>query len=67
MCAIGNDTPIIEVWDLDVVGGVGPVFKLGKKANKKKKIKRIGHKDAVLDMAWNTIHKYDFINHLRIK
>ncbi|XP_014218705.1 periodic tryptophan protein 1 homolog isoform X2 [Copidosoma floridanum] len=58
LCAIGNDTPIIEVWDLDVVGAVGPVFKLGKKPNKKKKIKRIGHKDAVLDLAWNQTHHH---------
>ncbi|KAJ8688346.1 hypothetical protein QAD02_024141 [Eretmocerus hayati] len=54
LCAIGNDTPIIEVWDLDVVGGVGPVFKLGSKPNKKKHTKRVGHKDAVLDLAWNS-------------
>lgn len=58
LCAIGNDTPIIDVWDLDVVGSVGPVFKLGKKPNKKKHIKRIGHKDAVLDIAWNNSHTY---------
>ncbi|XP_001599699.1 periodic tryptophan protein 1 homolog [Nasonia vitripennis] len=58
LCAIGNDTPIIEVWDLDVVGGIGPVFKLGKKPNKKKHIKRVGHTDAVLDIAWNTSHNH---------
>ncbi|XP_011496088.1 PREDICTED: periodic tryptophan protein 1 homolog [Ceratosolen solmsi marchali] len=58
LCAIGNDTPIIEVWDLDVIGGVGSVFKLGQKSNKKKRIKRIGHKDAVLDLAWNTYHNH---------
>ncbi|XP_034946754.1 periodic tryptophan protein 1 homolog [Chelonus insularis] len=52
-CAIGNMTPIIEVWDLDLIDGLEPAFKLGSKPNKKKQLKRIGHKKAVLDLAWN--------------
>ncbi|XP_076278825.1 periodic tryptophan protein 1 homolog [Lasioglossum baleicum] len=53
LCAIGNMTPIIEVWDLDLIDCLEPAYKLGRKPNKKKNLKRIGHKDAVLDLAWN--------------
>ncbi|KAF7386330.1 hypothetical protein HZH68_013462 [Vespula germanica] len=53
LCAIGSMTPIIEVWDLDLIDCLEPVFKLGRKPSKKKKLTRIGHKDAVLDLAWN--------------
>ncbi|XP_011642798.1 periodic tryptophan protein 1 homolog [Pogonomyrmex barbatus] len=55
-CAIGNMTPIIEIWDLDVVDCLEPAYKLGCKPSKKKKQKRIGHRDAVLDVSWN--HNY---------
>lgn len=51
LCAIGNMTPIIEVWDLDIVDCLEPAYKLGCKSSKKKK--RVSHKDAVLDLAWN--------------
>ncbi|XP_033223851.1 periodic tryptophan protein 1 homolog [Belonocnema kinseyi] len=54
LCAIGDFTPIIKVWDLDIVDCLEPAFKLGRKQNKKKKIKRIGHKNSVLDLSWNT-------------
>ena len=53
LCAIGNMTPIIEVWDLDVIDCLEPAYKLGSKPNKKKNLKRVGHRDAVLDLAWN--------------
>lgn len=52
-CAIGYMSPIIEVWDLDVMNSLEPIAKLGRKPNKKKGIKGKGHKDAVLDLSWN--------------
>ncbi|KAL1437354.1 hypothetical protein MTO96_001415 [Rhipicephalus appendiculatus] len=39
------------VWDLDLVDTLEPVYKLGKKAKKKKAA--IGHTDAVLSLSWN--------------
>ncbi|EFN79556.1 Periodic tryptophan protein 1-like protein [Harpegnathos saltator] len=53
LCAIGSMTPIIEVWDLDLLNSVEPAFKLGCEPNKKKGQKHVGHKDGVLDLAWN--------------
>ena len=51
--AIGSMSPIIDIWDLDIVDSLEPVFSLGQKGSKKKKRPRIGHKDAVLSMSWN--------------
>lgn len=63
-------TPVIHVMDLDIVDCLEPAYVLGsseieskdpvavqfshkKKKNKKKRV-HIGHKDAVLDLSWNT-------------
>lgn len=54
LCAIGGMEPIIHIYDLDIHQPLEPVMELGKKPNKKKNIKRVGHKDAVLDLAWNS-------------
>ncbi|CAH2099508.1 unnamed protein product [Euphydryas editha] len=53
LCALGGMDPVIQVWDLDIENCLEPAFKLGRKPNKKKKTKRIGHKEAVLDLSWN--------------
>lgn len=46
-------SPIIEVWDLDIVNCLESAYKLGRKPSRKKGLTRIGHTDAVLDLAWN--------------
>jgi len=54
LVAVGTMLPIIEVWDLDLVDCLEPAFKLGRKGKKKAGVARVGHKDAVLSLSWNT-------------
>jgi len=54
LVAVGTMQPVIEVWDLDLVDCLEPAFKLGRKGKKKQGIKRVGHKDAVLSLSWNS-------------
>lgn len=52
LIAVGSMSPVIEVWDVDVINSLEPAFKLGKKGKKKSK-PGVGHTDAVLSLAWN--------------
>jgi len=52
--AVGGMSPAIEVWDVDVVDCLEPIFVLGSSKKKKRKPKDVGHTDAVLDLAWNS-------------
>lgn len=54
LCAIGGMEPLIHIYDLDIHQPLIPAIILGKKANKKKNIKKMGHKKAVLDLSWNS-------------
>lgn len=53
--AVGDMTPVISVWDLDLVDSLEPAYKLGKKTKKKKAAVKatMMHKDAVLSLSWN--------------
>lgn len=54
MCAIGCMDPIITIWDLDIQDSIEPTFKLGSKGSRKQQKAQYGHKDAVLDLSWNS-------------
>lgn len=54
LCAIGGMEPIIHIYDLDIHQPLEPIMELGVKASKKKNVKRVGHKNAVLDLSWNS-------------
>jgi len=58
LCAIGGMEPIIQIYDLDIHQPLEPILKLGKKANKKRNIKKLGHKTAVLDLSWNSNYQH---------
>jgi hypothetical protein len=47
-------SPVIDVWDIDIVDCLEPAFRLGHRANKRKGIAKYGHHDAVLGLSWNT-------------
>ncbi|KAJ9576066.1 hypothetical protein L9F63_007031, partial [Diploptera punctata] len=53
LCAVGSMSPVIEVWDIDIVDCLETAFKLGRRGNKKKGISKYGHRDAVLGLSWN--------------
>jgi len=55
MVAVSTMLSQIQVWDLDIVDCLEPAYTLGVKPSKKKGIKRIGHKDAVISLAWNRL------------
>lgn len=57
-CAVGSMSPIIEVWDIDLMNSVEPSFTLGRAANGKKNRPHIGHTDAVLSLAWNKMYEH---------
>lgn len=57
-CAVGSMDPIIQVWDLDIINSIEPAFKLGKMGSAKKNRPHIGHKDAVLCLAWNKTYEH---------
>lgn len=52
-CAVGSMSPIIEVWDIDLVNVIEAAYSLGKPASRKKNREKVGHSDAVLSLAWN--------------
>lgn len=58
LCAIGGMEPIIHIYDLDIHQPLEPAIELGVKGSKKKNMKRVGHKKAVLDLSWNSNYQH---------
>ncbi|OQR66267.1 periodic tryptophan protein 1-like [Tropilaelaps mercedesae] len=60
--AVGDMTPIIRIWNLDVVDSLEPIIKLGRNEKKKRKdkpkVKGYGHKDAVISLHWNRLERH---------
>lgn len=56
--AVGDMTPVISVWDLDIVDSLEPAYKLGKKTKKKAHKPSDGHTDAVISLSWNRQAKH---------
>lgn len=54
LCAVGSMSPVIDIWDIDIIDCLEPAFKLGHRGNRRKGIAKYGHHDAVLDLSWNT-------------
>lgn len=46
-------SPVIEIWDLDLVNSLEAAYTLGCQGSRRKKVNHVGHFDAVLDLAWN--------------
>lgn len=58
--AISDMTPVIQIWDLDLVDTLEPVAVLGQKPKKKEKHgnKSVCHSDAVLSLSWNKLVRH---------
>ncbi|XP_022250595.1 periodic tryptophan protein 1 homolog [Limulus polyphemus] len=57
--AIGDMTPVINIWDIDIVDTLQPACSLGQKSKKKKLASTsTGHTDAVLDLNWNHLIRH---------
>ncbi|XP_063680302.1 periodic tryptophan protein 1 homolog [Bolinopsis microptera] len=56
--ALGCMSPLIEIWDIDIVDTSEPVAVLGqrlKHSKKKPKVGKKGHSDAVMSLSWNKL------------
>ncbi|XP_076312547.1 periodic tryptophan protein 1 homolog [Tachypleus tridentatus] len=59
LLAIGDMTPVINIWDIDIVDTLQPAYSLGQKSNKKKLASTSsGHTDAVIDLNWNHLIRH---------
>lgn len=58
LAAVGYMMPEIHVWDLNKSECLDPLFTLGSKKQKK----TLRHREAVMDLAWNTSARLPSIN-----